>query len=165
MGEAARPELTKTPFRAAKAFFEQTSGLALANPLEAVGEGVFDLAESRDVVCVRDVSFHSLCEHHLLPFSGRAQFAYIPDGKILGLSKFARLLDVFARRPQVQERLTRNVAEALISLLQPRAVAVALEASHCCMSIRGVLQPGAHTRTITILGPDRDDPTIRQQLF
>lgn len=166
--EAARPELVKTPARAAKAFFEQTSGLAMANPLEAVGEGIFDLAETRgvgDVVSVRDVQFHSLCEHHLLPFSGRAHFAYIPDGRVLGLSKFARLTDVIARRPQVQERLTRQLGEGLVTLLQPRAVAVTLEARHCCMSIRGVVQPSAETRTLVILGPDKDDPATRQQLL
>lgn len=164
--EAGRPELVKTPARAAKAFFEINSGLALSNPLDSVGEGVFDLADSRrDVVSVRDVQFHSLCEHHLLPFSGRAHFAYIPDGKILGLSKFSRLLDAYARRPQVQERLTRHVAEALVQLLKPRAVAVMLEANHACMSIRGVLQSSAGTRTLVLCGAEQDDPATRQLLL
>jgi len=161
---AAHPELTKTPARAAKAFFEINHGLTLADPLEAVGAGVFDLAESRDLVSVRDVQFHSLCEHHLLPFSGRANFAYIADGRVLGLSKFARLLEAFARRPQVQERLTRQVAEAILQILRPRVVAVVLEARHTCMSIRGALQPNAGTRTMVICGPDSQDPATKQMI-
>jgi len=137
----------KTPLRAAKAFFEQTQGVTLADPLDIARGGVFDLDLEGDaqVVAVRDIHFHSLCEHHLLPFSGTAHVAYIPHKKILGLSKFARLLDAFARRPQVQERLTKQLAQGLDELLQPQVVMIALEASHSCMSIRGVREPNAKT--------------------
>merc|ERR1712137_538146 len=108
--------------------------------------------------------FHSICEHHLLPFSGKGAVAYFPSGRVLGLSKFARLLHVFARRPQLQERLGKQLAEALEQLLSPRAVAVVLEASHTCMSMRGVNTP-AVTRTVTLRGPMCHDAAMREELL
>jgi len=162
--EALRPELIKTPRRAAKAWLELTWGTSIPDPLSVVGSGIFDVEGARDLVVVRDMGFHSICEHHLLPFSGKGAVAYIPNGRVLGLSKFARLLHVFAKRPQLQERLGQQLAEAIVQLLNPRAVAVVLEASHTCMSMRGVQTP-AVTRSITLRGPDCEIPATRALLL
>mmetsp|Transcript_68047 Transcript_68047/g.162419 ORF Transcript_68047/g.162419 Transcript_68047/m.162419 type:complete len:416 (-) Transcript_68047:101-1348(-) len=162
--ESSRPELRKTPYRAAKAFREMTAGLQVQDPLVAVGEGIFEVEGAQDLVAVRDIPFHSMCEHHLLPFSGTAHVAYFPDGRVLGLSKFARLLQVFARRLQLQERLSQQFAEALDQLLSPKAVAVSLEANHCCMSHRGASVPSS-TRTLVFRGMQKDDPDLKQQLL
>eukprot|EP00443_Scrippsiella_acuminata_P048605 CAMPEP_0115270352 /NCGR_PEP_ID=MMETSP0270-20121206/53526_1 /TAXON_ID=71861 /ORGANISM="Scrippsiella trochoidea, Strain CCMP3099" /LENGTH=448 /DNA_ID=CAMNT_0002686651 /DNA_START=189 /DNA_END=1535 /DNA_ORIENTATION=- len=162
--ESSRPELDRTPARAAKAFREMTAGLSVKDPLTVVGKGLFDVEEAHDLVAIRDIPFHSMCEHHLLPFSGTAHVAYLPEGKVLGLSKFPRLLQVYARRLQLQERLTTQFAEALQGLLQPRAVAVALEATHSCMCHRGV-GVNASTRTLVLRGPGRDDKALREQLL
>lgn len=162
--EALRPELLKTPRRAAKAWLELTWGTSIPDPLSVVGSGIFDVDGARDLVVVKDMGFHSICEHHLLPFSGKGAVAYIPNGKVLGLSKFARLLHVFAKRPQLQERLGKQVAEAIVQLLNPSAVAVVLEASHTCMSMRGVQTPSV-TRSITLRGPDCEVPATRELLL
>lgn len=162
--EASRPELVKTPARAAKAWLELTSGIAEKDPLSAVGEGIFEVEGAQDLVAVRDIQFNSLCEHHLLPFWGTAHVAYIPDGRVLGLSKFARLLKVFSRRLQLQERLTHQFAEALDHLLAPQAVIVTMEARHACMSMRGVATP-AVTRTLAFRGPSKDNPATREMLL
>lgn len=162
--EAGRPELVKTPARAAKAWLELTSGIAEEEPLNAVGEGIFEVEGAQDLVAVRDIQFNSLCEHHLLPFWGTAHVAYIPDGRVLGLSKFARLLKVFARRLQLQERLTHQFAEALEQLLSPHAVVVSMEARHACMSMRGVATP-AVTRTLAFRGRSKDVPSTRENLM
>lgn len=162
--EAGRPELLKTPARAAKAWLELTSGIAEEDPLRAVGEGIFEVEGAQDLVAVREIQFNSLCEHHLLPFWGTAHVAYIPDGRVLGLSKFARLLKVFSRRLQLQERLTYQFAEALDELLAPHAVLVSMEARHACMSMRGVATP-AVTRTIAFRGPCKDDQVTRDTLL
>lgn len=164
--ESGRPELERTPYRAAKAFHEMTRGLHWPDPRTAVGKGVFEVKSgsgSRDLVAVRDIPFHSLCEHHLLPFYGVAHVAYFPDGRVLGLSKFARLLEVFSRRLQLQERLTTQFVEALQEVLGPRAIAVALEASHMCMSARGVQSP-SRTRTFALRGMGKDDRDLREAL-
>lgn len=161
--EASRSELVKTPLRAAKAWLEMTSGIH-EDPISVVGEGVFDVEGARDLVTVRDMPFNSLCEHHLLPFWGHCTIAYIPNGRVLGLSKFARLTHVFARRLQLQERLSLQIAEAVVQLLSPRAVAVCIEARHACMSMRGVATP-AVTRTVCIRGVDEDDPSVRALLL
>mmetsp|Transcript_78997 Transcript_78997/g.256100 ORF Transcript_78997/g.256100 Transcript_78997/m.256100 type:complete len:440 (-) Transcript_78997:54-1373(-) len=161
---SSRPELVRTPYRAAKAWREMTAGLRIEDPLEVVGKGIFDVPEARDLVAIRDMPFHSMCEHHLLPFSGMAHVAYIPDGKVLGLSKFPRLLNVFARRLQLQERLSANFADAVMTLLQPRALAVALEATHACMCHRGV-GVNASTRTLVLRGPGRDELAVKEQLL
>eukprot|EP00930_Biecheleria_cincta_P064810 TRINITY_DN5047_c0_g1_i3.p1 TRINITY_DN5047_c0_g1~~TRINITY_DN5047_c0_g1_i3.p1 ORF type:complete len:476 (-),score=77.67 TRINITY_DN5047_c0_g1_i3:195-1622(-) len=154
----------KTPVRAAKAFLEQTQGLSGPDPLRLVRDGVFAFEGEGQLVTVRDIHFHSLCEHHLLPFSGTAHISYIPSGKILGLSKFARLVDAYARRPQVQERLTHQIVEGLATLLCPQAVMVALEARHSCMTIRGVREPNASTSTVLFAGSLKDDPMTRNML-
>jgi len=164
IAESSRHELDKTPARAAKAFREMTAGLRVEDPLSVVGDAVFEVDGAYDLVAVRDIPFHSLCEHHLLPFAGTAHIAYFPNGRVLGLSKFARLLEVFARRLQLQERLGHQLAEALNQLLSPKAVAVSLEAYHTCMSHRGASVPST-TRTIALRGVHKDDPSIRDQLL
>jgi GTP cyclohydrolase I len=131
-----RAGLRDTPQRFANALRFLTGGYE-AEPRDVVGNGVFD-AEGEGVVLVRDIEFHSLCEHHLLPFFGRVHVAYLPGGRIIGLSKIPRIVDLYARRLQVQERITEQVAEALMQLLQPRGVLVLAEARHLCMAMRGV---------------------------
>jgi len=163
-GEASRQELDKTPARAARAFMEMTSGHAVADPLSVVGEGIFDVEGAHDLVVVRDMPFHSLCEHHLLPFSGVAHVAYLPNGRVLGLSKFARLLKVFSQRLQLQERLTQQVADTLDRALAPQAVAVAVEATHACMCMRGIASP-ARTRTLVVRGELSCQPHVRSLLL
>ncbi len=150
MGEdPERPGLRETPRRVARMYGELFSGLGL-NPQDAI-DTVFE-AESGDPVILRHVAFYSLCEHHLLPFFGRARLAYLPDGKIAGISKLARVLDIASRRPQVQERLTGQVADAIFKALNPRGVAVELEAEHLCMAMRGVQQPGIRVITTAVRG-------------
>jgi GTP cyclohydrolase I len=145
-----REGLTRTPDRFKRAMKELTEGYRL-DPQTVVGEGVFD-AEGSGLVSVREVEFFSLCEHHMLPFWGKATVAYYPDKKILGLSKVPRLIDLFARRFQVQERLTRQVAQSIFELIRPRAVAVRVEACHLCMMMRGVEKQMSNTRTEYQLG-------------
>jgi len=162
--ESSRAELDRTPYRAAKAFREMTAGLRVKDPRTVVGQGVFEVEEAHDLVAIRDIPFHSMCEHHLLPFSGVAHVAYLPQGKVLGLSKFPRLLNVFSRRLQLQERLTAQLADAIQDLLEPRAVAVALEGTHACMCHRGV-GVNASTRTLVLRGPGRADREVKEQLL
>jgi GTP cyclohydrolase I len=140
-----REGLLRTPHRFAQAMHELTSGYHQTWE-QVVGEGVF-AAEGRGLVSVRDVEFYSLCEHHLLPFWGKASVAYYPGEKILGLSKIPRLLELFARRFQVQERMTRQVAEAFVEAVAPRAIAVRVQAQHLCMMMRGVKKQGSDTVT------------------
>lgn len=148
--DLSREGLARTPERFAKALSQLTAGYALS-PTEVVGEGIFP-AEGRGLVAVRSVEFYSLCEHHLLPFWGKASVAYYPDQKILGLSKIPRLLDLYARRFQVQERITEQLADAIQELVSPRAVVVRIEASHLCMMMRGVEKQQSDTRTETARG-------------
>jgi GTP cyclohydrolase I len=124
-------------------------------------------AEHDEMVMVRDISLTSMCEHHLVPFIGKAHVAYIPneDGRVTGLSKLARLVDAYAKRPQVQERLTTQIADELERTLQPRGVLVVIEAEHLCMSMRGVQKPGARTVTSALRGTVRDDPRTRQEFL
>ena len=140
-----REGVQKTPQRFAKAMKHLTSGYSMT-AAEAVGEGVFD-AEGSGLVCVRNVEFYSLCEHHMLPFWGQASVAYYPAKKILGLSKIPRIVEVFARRFQVQERLTREVADAVRDLISPRSVVVRVKACHLCMMMRGVEKQQSDTVT------------------
>ncbi|EIV95322.1 GTP cyclohydrolase I FolE [Frankia sp. QA3] len=146
-----REGLRKTPDRVARAYREAVEGLG-RNPSDVLTT-VFDEGHD-EMVLVRDIDFSSLCEHHLVVFSGRAHVAYIPNnrGQITGLSKLARLVDLYARRPQVQERLTSQIADALVDVLEPRGVMVVVEAEHLCMSMRGVRKPGATTVTSAVRG-------------
>jgi GTP cyclohydrolase IA len=158
-----REGLERTPLRVAKALDFLTSGYRMMVD-EVVRGALFDEA-CGDMVVVRDIEFYSLCEHHMLPFSGHAHVGYLPDNKIIGLSKVARVIDVFARRLQVQERLTRQVADALMSVLGAKGVAVVMEASHFCMVMRGVQKQDSHTVTSAMLGKFREDPRTRAEFM
>jgi GTP cyclohydrolase I len=149
--DPGRDGLRDTPARVARAMAEQFSGL-LQVPADVLTT-VFD-ADHEEMVLVRDIELYSTCEHHLVPFIGRAHVGYIPNekGQITGLSKLARLVDVYARRPQVQERMTSQIADALMTTLEPRGVIVIIEAEHLCMSMRGVRKPGAKTVTSAVRG-------------
>jgi len=156
LGEDPRREsLRDTPERYAKAMRFLTSGYE-SEPEDVVGNGIFS-AEGEGVVLVRDVEFHSLCEHHLLPFFGRVHVAYLPGDRIIGLSKIPRIVDLFSRRLQVQERITEQVADALMKLLEPKGVLVLAEARHLCMAMRGVEQKNADVVTTALLGKFRSD--------
>lgn len=153
-----RDGLLGTPARVARTYAELFSGLS-QEPADVLGT-TFDV-EHQEMVLVRDIALYSVCEHHLVPFHGVAHVGYIPgpDGRVTGLSKLARLVDVYARRPQVQERLTGQVADALQHALNPRGVIVVLEAEHLCMSMRGVRRPGARTITSAVRGALRKTAT------
>ena len=140
-----RPGLADTPRRFAKAMRYLTEGYE-AEPRDVVGTGLFP-AEGEGMVLVRDVEFHSLCEHHMLPFFGRVHVGYLPGDKIIGLSKIPRIVELFARRFQVQERLTEQVADALVSVLEPKGAVVIAEARHLCMAMRGVQKQHSATTT------------------
>ena len=161
--DSEREGLLKTPLRAAKAWEKLTEGYRL--DLAQVTNGALFEAENSQMVIVRDIEFSSLCEHHLLPFFGRAHIGYIPDRKIIGISKFARITDLFARRLQVQERMTGQIATAVMGLLAPKGVGVVVEAQHMCMVMRGVEKQGAMTTTMTMLGNFRDDHRTRQEFM
>jgi GTP cyclohydrolase I len=157
-----RDGLIDTPARVARAYAEQFSGLS-QHPEDVLGT-VFD-ADHDELILVRDIEVYSTCEHHLVPFFGRAHVAYIPNekGQITGLSKLARLVDVYARRPQVQERMTSQIADALMRVLEPRGALVVIEAEHLCMSMRGVRKPGAKTVTSAVRGIIRDSARTRAE--
>ncbi|HET7245522.1 MAG TPA: GTP cyclohydrolase I FolE [Streptosporangiaceae bacterium] len=157
-----RDGLIETPARVARAYAEQFSGLS-QHPEDVLGT-VFD-ADHDELILVRDIEVYSTCEHHLVPFFGRAHVAYIPNekGQITGLSKLARLVDVYARRPQVQERMTSQIADALMRVLEPRGALVVIEAEHLCMSMRGVRKPGAKTVTSAVRGIIRDSARTRAE--
>jgi GTP cyclohydrolase IA len=157
-----RDGLVDTPARVARAYAEQLAGMR-QRP-EDVLNTVFD-ADHDEMVIVKDIEVYSLCEHHLVPFHGVAHVGYTPNekGQITGLSKLARLVDVYARRPQVQERMTSQVADALMDVLQPRGVIVVVEAEHLCMTMRGVRKPGAKTLTSAVRGDFRDQPSTRAE--
>jgi GTP cyclohydrolase IA len=153
-----RDGLLKTPGRVARAYVEMFAGLR-QDPATVLST-TFDLGHE-EMVLVKDIELYSCCEHHLVPFHGVAHVGYIPnvDGRITGLSKLARLVDVYARRPQVQERLTTQIADAMVEYLTPRGVIVVLECEHLCMSMRGVRKPGARTVTSAVRGQLRDPAT------
>jgi GTP cyclohydrolase IA len=157
-----RDGLVDTPARVARAYAEQFSGLS-QHPEDVLGT-VFD-ADHDELILVRDIEVYSTCEHHLVPFFGRAHVAYIPNekGQITGLSKLARLVDIYARRPQVQERMTSQIADALMRVLEPRGALVVIEAEHLCMSMRGVRKPGAKTVTSAVRGIIRDSARTRAE--
>jgi GTP cyclohydrolase I len=151
-----REGLVKTPSRVARAYAEMFAGLR-QDPASVLAT-TFELGHE-EMVLVRDIEVYSCCEHHLVPFHGVAHVGYIPDGRITGLSKLARLVDIYARRPQVQERLTTQIADALVEHLGPRGVIVVIECEHLCMSMRGVRKTGARTVTSAVRGQLRDPAT------
>ncbi|WP_165042804.1 MULTISPECIES: GTP cyclohydrolase I FolE [unclassified Adlercreutzia] len=157
-----REGLLKTPGRVARMYEEVFAGMEQDPAVHF--ETTFD-EHHEEMVLVRDIPFYSMCEHHLVPFFGKAHVAYIPaaDGRICGLSKLARLVDVYARRPQVQERLTSQIADTLIEQLHPQGVIVVLEAEHMCMSMRGVKKPGSSTTTSAVRGVFERSQNTRQE--
>ena len=164
VGESPEREgLQRTPLRVAKAMDFLTSGYD-STVEDVVRNAVFD-EPCEEMVLIRDIEFYSLCEHHMLPFFGRAHVAYLPKGKIIGLSKMARIVDLFARRLQVQERLTNQVADALMEILQPHGVAIIMEASHFCMMMRGVQKQNSMTVTSAMRGTFKTNPTSRAELM
>ncbi len=160
--DPGREGLKETPRRVAEMYREVFAGL-FEDP-EAVVDAVFDVAHD-EMIMVRDIEMAVFCEHHLLPFTGKAHIAYIPgeDGRITGLSKLARLVDVLAKKPQVQERLTTQIADVLEAVLKPRGVFVVIEAEHLCMSLRGVKKEGSETVTSAVRGVFRSDPRTRAE--
>lgn len=158
-----REGLRDTPRRFEKAMRFYTEGYK-KDARTVIGDALF-AAETDEMVVVRDIEMYSLCEHHLAPFFGKAHVAYIPDGKIVGLSKLARVVDVFARRLQVQERLTHQIAHAIADVLKPRGVGVIIEASHLCMMMRGVEKQNSRTMTSCLLGLFRSDERTRLEFL
>ncbi|WP_369132630.1 GTP cyclohydrolase I FolE [Modestobacter sp. I12A-02662] len=157
-----RPGLVDTPARVARAYAETFAGLA-QDPHEVLAT-TFD-EDHDELVLVKDIPLFSTCEHHLVPFHGLAHVGYIPgaDGRVTGLSKLARLVEVYARRPQVQERMTRQVADALFDALKPQGVIVVIEAEHLCMAMRGIRKPGSTTVTSAVRGIFRDSAVTRSE--
>jgi GTP cyclohydrolase I len=158
-----RQGLLRTPIRAARALEFLTQGYR-QNLDEIVNGAIFD-SEASEIILVKDIELYSLCEHHLLPFIGRAHVAYIPSGKVIGLSKVARIVDVFARRLQIQENLTTQIAESLMKCLEPNGVAVVVEAKHLCMMMRGVEKQNSIMKTSCLLGSFKDDARTRSEFL
>lgn len=157
-----REGLLDTPDRIARMYEEIFSGLK-----EDAGVHLSKIftVDNSDVVIEKDIPFYSMCEHHFLPFYGKVHIAYIPTGKVVGLSKLARTVDVFAKRPQLQERMTSDIAEALIKSLEPEGVLVIIEAEHLCMNMRGIKKQGSKTKTMAVRGSIADDKEIRKEIL
>ena len=158
-----RQGLLKTPSRAARAFEFLTQGYR-QSVKEIVNDAIFD-SDASEIVLVKDIELYSMCEHHLLPFIGRAHVAYIPNGKVIGLSKVARIVDVFARRLQIQENLTTQIADALMDILHPAGVAVVIDAKHLCMMMRGVEKQNSVMKTSCLLGVFKEDARTRSEFL
>jgi len=161
--EPEREGLLRTPERVARMYIELLDGYH-QDPMMIVNDALFEVTYD-EMVLVRDIEFYSLCEHHLLPFMGRAHVAYLPRGRVVGLSKIPRLVDMFAHRLQVQERMTRQIAEFLDELLNPAGVAVVVEGLHLCTAMRGVKKHDARMTTSAMLGYFRKNPATRQEFL
>ena len=157
-----REGLLETPGRVARMYEEIFGGMG-EDPAEPLSRQ-FEAPDS-GLVLEKDITFYSTCEHHLMPFFGKAHIAYLPEGRVAGLSKLARTLEIYARRPQLQERLTSQVADALWEYLKPKGVMVMLEAEHTCMTMRGVKKPGSRTVTVAVRGAFRQDPALQEQFY
>jgi len=158
-----REGLRRTPIRAARALEFLTQGYR-QNLSQIVNDAVFE-SDASEIILVKDIELYSMCEHHLLPFIGRAHVAYIPNGKVIGLSKVARIVDVFARRLQIQENLTTQIAESLMKCLEPSGVAVVVEAKHLCMMMRGVEKQNSVMKTSCLLGTFKEDARTRSEFL
>ncbi|MCF9035041.1 GTP cyclohydrolase I FolE [Acinetobacter nectaris] len=158
-----RPGLKDTPLRAAKAFSYLTSGYN--KTLEEVTNDAVFPSDNREMVLVKNIEFYSLCEHHLLPFYGRVHIAYLPEGHVLGLSKFARITEMFARRLQIQENLTQQIAEAIENITGARGVAVVIDSAHMCMMMRGVGKQNSTTRTVSFVGEFKTNTETRREFL
>jgi GTP cyclohydrolase I len=161
--DSSREGLLRTPQRVVESLKFLTNGYTM-DPHEILNKAVFQEGYN-EMVLVRDIDFYSLCEHHMLPFFGRAHVAYIPDGRVVGLSKLARLVEMYARRLQVQERLTNQVADEIAKVLQPKGVGVVLEGLHLCMMMRGVQKQNSYTVTSAMLGEFESDPKTRGEFM
>ncbi len=161
--DVSREGLVKTPLRAAKALYFATSGYR-SNAEEVMNHAIFE-HDGSQMVIVRDIEFYSFCEHHILPFFGKVSIGYIPDGKIIGLSKLARIVNVFARRLQVQERLTAEICNTVFKFLRPKGVIVTCTAEHLCMKMRGVEKQDSSTATIEYAGVFAEDQALREEFF
>jgi GTP cyclohydrolase I len=159
--DVSREGLAKTPERAAKAFAYLCRGYH--QDLDSVVNGAVFSSTNDDMVIVKDIELYSLCEHHVLPFIGRAHVAYLPRGKVIGLSKIARIVDMFARRLQIQENLTVQIADAISEVVQPAGVAVTIEAEHLCMKMRGVEKQNSTMKTSVMLGTFRESQATRME--
>jgi GTP cyclohydrolase IA len=161
--DPTRQGLLKTPERAARALEFLTQGYR-QSVKEIVNDAIFD-SDASEIILVKDIELYSMCEHHLLPFIGRCHVAYIPNGKVIGLSKVARIVDLFARRLQIQENLTTQIAETLMDILHPAGVAVVVDAKHLCMMMRGVEKQNSIMKTSCLLGCFKDDATTRSEFL
>jgi len=161
--DPGREGLLKTPERVAKAYDELLSGYR-TDPIDLLNEAIFDVSYD-EMVIVRDIEFYSMCEHHMLPFLGRAHVAYLPKGKVIGLSKIPRIVDMFAKRLQVQERMTRQIADLVDELLHPKGVAVVVEGLHLCSVMRGVKKHDARMTTSSMSGAFRSNLPTRQEFL
>jgi GTP cyclohydrolase I len=161
--ESGRDGLARTPARVARSLRFLTSGYE-QDPIAILNDALFDVSYD-EMVIVKDINFYSLCEHHMLPFFGRVHVAYVPNGKVVGLSKIPRLVGMLARRLQVQERLTTQIAETLEAVLEPRGVAVVVESIHLCMMMRGVEQQSAFAITSSLRGEFQVDPKTRSEFM
>jgi GTP cyclohydrolase I len=161
--DPSRDGLERTPMRVAKAYGFLTKGY-WEDPKAVLNDALFDV-RSDEMVIVKDIDFYSLCEHHLLPFFGKCHIAYLPTQKVVGLSKLPRLVEVYARRLQVQERMTTEIAQTLNDLIKPQGVAVVIEAQHLCMAMRGVEKQNSYALTSSMLGAFRDDARTRGEFL
>ncbi|MGC9468517.1 MAG: GTP cyclohydrolase I FolE [Anaerolineae bacterium] len=158
-----REGLLRTPGRVSRMFEELTAGYHV-DPERLINSAIFDV-QYDEMVIVRDIDYYSLCEHHLLPFMGRAHVAYIPNGKVIGLSKIPRIVEMYARRLQVQERMTQQIAEFLDQTLHPKGVAVVVQGLHMCAAMRGVKKANARMSTSAMLGKFKNDQALRAEFF
>ncbi|MFT4021370.1 MAG: GTP cyclohydrolase I FolE [Acinetobacter sp.] len=161
--DLSRPGLKDTPIRAARAFSYLTSGYNQS--LEEVTNNAVFPTDNCEMVLVKNIEFYSLCEHHLLPFYGRVHIAYLPEGQVLGLSKFARITEMFARRLQIQENLTKQIAEAIAEVTHARGVAVVIDSAHMCMMMRGVGKQNSTTRTVAYVGDFKTNDQVRREFL